>query len=135
MAASEGLEAGQGRAIGAMIQDHLEHEGRFAITSVTEAPMDLDLFLGQNHTLLVQTEPRRRGDDLDLSYRFAWGRQLAKGSPIPWTFHKAGALLPAQAFEAFLKTFPEPVKHPSMCLVSRSAGVFWDLVQSGAWRL
>ncbi len=135
MAASEGLEAGQGRAIGAMIQDHLEHEGRFAITSVTEAPADLDLLLGQNRTLLVQAEPRRRGDDLDLSYRFAWGRQLAKGSPVPWAFHKAGALPPAQAFEAFLKTFPEPVKRPSMCLVSKSVSVFWDLVQSGAWRL
>ncbi len=133
--ASEELEAGQGRAIGAMMQDHLEHEGRFAVTRVTQLPTDLDLFFGKSRTLLVQTEPRRRGDDLDLSYHFVWGRQLAKGSSVPWVFHRAEALPPAQAFETFLKTFPEPVKRPSMRLVPRSASLFWDLVQSEAWRL
>jgi hypothetical protein len=135
MEAAGGLEVGQGRAIGAMMQDHLEHEGGFAVTSVTEVPADLDLVLSQNRTLLLQVEPGRRGDDLDLSYRFVWGKQLAKGAAIPWMDHKASALPPAQAFQAFLKTFPEPVRSPSMVLVPKAAEVFWDLVRSGAWRL
>ena len=64
--ASSGLEAAQGRAIGALVQDHLEHYGRFAITTVTEVPTDLELFRGQSRTLLILTEPRRQGDDLPL---------------------------------------------------------------------
>ena len=92
--ADSGLEAAQGRAIGALVQDHLEHYGGFAVTSVTELPTDLASLRGQARTLLILTEPRRRGDDLDLSYRYVWGEHLAKGAPVPWVSHKAEALPP-----------------------------------------
>jgi tetratricopeptide (TPR) repeat protein len=135
MAAAEGLEAGQGRAIGAMIQDHLECEGRFAITSLTAMPTDLEPFLGQDKTLLVQIRPGRRGDDLDLSYGYVRGSRLSRGVPVSWVDHRADGLPPAQAFESFLKTFPEPMKRPSTSLIPASAEVFWDLVRAGGWRL
>ncbi|GLH73140.1 hypothetical protein GETHLI_16420 [Geothrix limicola] len=134
-APASGLEAAQGRALGALIQDHLEHLGGFAVTSVTELPADLGPLIGQARTLMVQTEPSRQGEDLALSYRFAWGKQLAKGSPVPWVRHEAEPLPPSRAFDAFLRTFPKPVNLPAGSLVPRSAAVFWDLVRSTTWRL
>jgi tetratricopeptide (TPR) repeat protein len=134
-APSSGLDTAQGRAIGALAQDHLEHHGGFAVTSLTDIPEDLEPFRGQMRTLVIQTEPRRQGDDLELSYRYVWGWQLAKGSPASWTFQKADALPPTQAFDAFLKTFPEAVKRQPACLVPKTAMAFWNLIQAGAWRL
>jgi hypothetical protein len=133
--ASSGLEPAQGRAIGALIQDHLEHFGYFAVTSVTEVPADLEPFRGQPRTLLILAEPRRQGDDLDLSYRFVWGKQLFKGAPAPWSSHKAAPLPPSRAFDAFLGTFPMAVKNQAGGLLPKTATVFWDLVKAGAWRL
>ena len=132
---SSGLDAAEVRALGALLQDQLEHQGGFAITSVTELPADLDLFSGQVRTLVIQPQPRRQGNDLGLSYRFVWGRHLVKGSPAPWTFRKAEVLPPAKAFEAFLETFPQTVKNPSANLVPKAPPVFWDLVRAAAWRL
>jgi hypothetical protein len=133
--AASGLEPAQGRALGAMIQDHLEYHGGFAVTAVTELPAELDPFCGQVRTLLVQPELSRQGSHLELSYRFVWGRHLVKGAPIPWVTHRAVPLPPDQAFTAFLATFPQPVKHPAAGLVPRTTPVFWDLVSSAAWRL
>ena len=129
------LESGEGRAIGAMIQDHLEHYGGFAVTSVTEVPADLELLRGQRHTLLLQLEPRRQGQNLELSYRYAWGRQLEKGKPPSWVARQASALPPAEAFEAFLRDFPRAVKASPTTLVPRQPDGFWDMVQALAWRL
>lgn len=130
-----GLEIAQGRAIGALLQDHLEHYGGFSVTSVTESPSDLEPFRGKAKTLLVQIHPRRQGEDLDLSYRFAWGKSIAQGGAIPWVSCKGKALPPAQAFDAFLRGFPQPVQSPEAGLVPKTASVFWDLVIAGAWRL
>ena len=85
------LETGQGRAIGALVQEHLEYYGGFAVTSVTEVPADLELLRGQRHTLLLQLEPRRQGQNLELSYRYVWGRQLEKGKAPGWVVHPATA--------------------------------------------
>jgi tetratricopeptide (TPR) repeat protein len=98
-------------------------------------PTDLEPFCGQSRTLLILIEPRRQGDDLDLSYRFVWGKQLSKGVSAPWVSRKAKALPPSQAFDAFLETFPQPIKNRAGALVPKSAIVFWDLVKAGAWRL
>jgi hypothetical protein len=133
--AASGLGVAEGRALSAMIQDQLEHHGGFAITSVTEMPPSLDAFNSQARTLLIQPEPRRLGDQLDLSYQFVWGNELHKDTPAPWISHKAGALAPDEAFDAFLKTFPIPVKSSARSLVPKTAAVFWDLVRSAAWRL
>ncbi|NWJ41120.1 MAG: hypothetical protein HXX12_09140 [Geothrix sp.] len=132
---SSGLEAAQSRAVAALIQDHLEHHGRFAITSVTELPADLGPFCGQSQTLLIQSETRRVGEDLDLSYRYVWGRQLVRGQAVAWASRKAEPRPPAQAFEAFLKTFPRKVHPAAVDLIPKKVPVFWDLVKSGAWRL
>lgn len=132
---ASGLEAPQNRAVAALIQDQLEHHGRFAITSVTELPVDLDPFCGQPQTLLIQSECRRRGDDLDLSYRYAWGSKLIRGQAVPWVAHRAEPRPPVQAFDEFLQTFPRTVRGSTADLIPKSPAVFWDLVKSGAWRL
>ncbi len=129
------LETGQGRAIGALVQEHLEYYGGCAVTSVTEVPADLELLRGQRHTLLVQLEPRRQGQHLELSYRYVWGRQLEKGQPPAWVVRQATALPPAEAFEALLREFPRAVKVTPTLLAPRAPGVFWDMVQAAAWRL
>jgi len=134
-AEASGLEGAQNRAVAALVQDQLEHHGRFAITSVTELPADLGPFCGQPQTLLIQLEPRRAGGDLTLSYRYAWGNKLVRGQAVPWKAHQAEPQPPAQAFDAFLRTFPRKV-HPSAGeLIPKSPAVFWDLVKAGAWRL
>ena len=132
---ASGLGAGQGRAIGALVQDHLELFGGYAVTSVTELPADLDSLRGRSKTLLILTQPRRQGDDLALSYRFAWGNQLTQGAPVPWSLHQAIPLPPTQAFEVFLRTFPESVRGPIAGLVPKASSVFWELVRAGALRL
>jgi len=132
---SSGLGPAEGRALSALIQDHLEHAGGFAVTSVTEPPREVDVLLRQARTLLVQAVPRRQGDNLELTYRYAWGRQLAKGAPLPWQEQAAPALPPRQAFDAFLKAFPQRVSRGSETLVSKQPAVFWDLLQASAWRL
>ena len=129
------LESGQGRAIGAMIQDHLEYYGGFAVTSVTEVPADLEPLRGQRHTLLLQVEPRRQGQNLELSYRYVWGRQLEKGKPPSWIARQAQPLPPAEAFEAFLRGFPRAIKPSPTMLTPRQPDGFWDMVQAQAWRL
>lgn len=132
---TSGLEAVQHRAVAALIQDQLEHHGRAAITSVTELPADLDPFCGQPQTLLIQTETRRQGEDLDLSYRYAWGRQLVRGQAVPWISRRLEARPPAEAFAVFLRTFPRPIQPSGVDLIPKTASVFWDLVRAGAWRL
>jgi tetratricopeptide (TPR) repeat protein len=130
-----GLDASEGRAVSAMVQDLLEHRGGFAVTSVTTVPTDLDLFRGQPRTLLIQLEPQRQGDHLALPYRFVWGKQLSKGG-IPWTFRESLALAPNEALEGFLRTFPQGLQGPPVeGLIPRNPQVFWDLIQAGAWRL
>jgi len=135
---NRGLEPGESRAICSLIQDHLEHLGRFAVTNLDELPADPKPFLDQARTLLIQVQPRRQGEALVLSYRFAWGRQLARDAKTAWTFHVVEPLMPAQAFQSFLKTFPNPIqaptRAPSQGLVPEGAGAFWDLVRAGAWR-
>ncbi|MFN7959631.1 MAG: hypothetical protein U0P46_15050 [Holophagaceae bacterium] len=134
-AEGSGLDAAQHRAVAAMMQDQLEYHGRFAITSLTELPADLGPFRGQAQTLLIQTETGRRGDDLDLSYRYAWGHHLVQGQAVPWISRRAEPQPPARAFATFLMTFPRSVHPSAVELVPKSAEVFWDLVRCGAWRL
>ncbi|MBI1751448.1 MAG: hypothetical protein HY014_17740 [Acidobacteria bacterium] len=132
---SAGLDEANGKALNALVQDHLEHLGGFAVTAVGGMPSDLDPLRGQSRTLVVQLQPRRSGQELELSYRFAWGRQLQAKSPVPWQERRLKALPPNQAFEAFLKGFPQPVDRAGGKLAPLSPGLFWDLVQAAAWRL
>ena len=131
---SGGLEVMEGRAIGAMVQDLLEHRGGFAITNVTALPADLTLFRGRPRTLLVQIDPRRQGDLLVLSYRFIWGNQITPDN-APWTAKEAAPLPPSQAAEAFLHGFPGGGTGHVDDLLPRRSDVFWGLVRAGAWRL
>jgi tetratricopeptide (TPR) repeat protein len=137
-AAAEGagdLDSAQIRALGALVQDHLEQFGGFAVTSLTDLPEDLEPLQDRPRTLLVLLEPRRKGDLLELGYRFVWGRALVAGRPLPWASGRAQPLPPGPAFDAFLKGFPVPVARSGHPLLPEAPEVFWDLVQAGAWRL
>jgi tetratricopeptide (TPR) repeat protein len=132
---SSGLDTYQARAIGALVQDHLECAGRFAITSLTEVPGDLEPLRGLPGTLVLQLDPTRQGESLILSYRYLWGQQVPKTGAPTWSRHVGEALLPDQAFDAFLKTFPQPVPGPAYHLAPTPPAVFWRLMQASAWRL
>ena len=134
-APDSGLDAPQGRALGALVQDHLELFGGFAVTNVTDPPQDLDSFRGEANTLLVQLQPSRRGENLELSYKYLWSQQVRKGLPPVWTPHEGTALPPVEAFDRFLKAFPRPVTSGGPSLTPRTPRVFWDMVQASAWRL
>lgn len=131
---SAGLESMEGRAIGAMMQDLLEHRGGFAITNVTAMPANLDPFRGEARTLLIQIDPQRQGDRLAMPYRFIWGHQIG-GAAVQWTSREAEALPPHQAIEGFLHTFPGGALGQIDDLMPRSADMFWALVRAMAWRL
>jgi len=130
-----GLESAQLRAIGALVQDHLEQYGGFAVTSLTDIPNDLEPLQDRPRTLMVLLEPRRHGDLLELGYRFVWGKALAADQPLPWISGRVQPLPPGAAFDAFLKGFPVPVPRSGGALLPEASEVFWDLVQAGAWRL
>lgn len=124
------------RALGALVQDHLEYYGKAAVTNVTSLPDNLELLRGQPRTLIVQLDPSRQGDALVLSYRYAWGDHLAQGKPPVWIRHQGQLSQPVETFDAFLRDFPQSfhVQNPAL-LIPRNARVFWDLVEAGAWRL
>jgi tetratricopeptide (TPR) repeat protein len=130
-----GLEPAQERALGALVQDSLELGGRFAVSSVTEVPADLAPFRSQPHVLLVRLEPRRLGDDLELSFQYAWGQQIGTEGPVPWTLARGQAGKPSEAFDAFLRAFPQTVRTLPPDLMPKRPAVFWDLVRASGWRL
>lgn len=131
-----GLDPASCRAIGALVQDHLEAFGQAAVTSVTELPADLADLRTQARTLVVELQPSRQGEALALSYRYAWGDGLTKGAPPPWKRVQAPPQKPAEAFGAFLGGFPKRIHVPSASpLVPRQPASFWDLIQASAWRL
>lgn len=131
-----GLDAAACRAIGALVQDHLETLGQAAVTAVTELPGDLGDLRTRPHTLLVELEPTRQGEALDLSYRYAWGDSLKNGAPPTWNRIQAQPLKPMEAFETFLGNFPRRIRVPvPALLVPSQPARFWDLIQASAWRL
>jgi len=124
------------RAIGTLVQDHLEYFGGVCVTSVTEIPSDLESLRGRPRNLMVQLAPSRQGEALTLSYRFVWGDRLAKGSPPVWIPHEGRPLKPVEAFGAFLKGFPRPIQAQNPALLTpQQPARFWDLIQASAWRL
>jgi hypothetical protein len=133
--AGSGLDPAQGRALGALVQDHLEQFGGFAVTSATEVPPNLEGLRGAARTLVILLEPSRQGEALALSYRHVWDDGPLAGGPSAWPRHGATAQDPARAFEAFLGSFPRTIPDRGRALCPRSAALFWDLVQAGAWRL
>jgi len=132
---SAGLDPAQCRAIGSLVADHLESVGGFAVTTVTVVPDPAEPSLRQARVLLVQVDSRRQGDDLELSYRFAWGKAFARPGAVPWVLRKGAFLPPAQAFDRMFRGFPQAIQRGPDSLVPKMARVFWDLVQSSAWRL
>ncbi|WP_257307072.1 tetratricopeptide repeat protein [Geothrix campi] len=133
---ASGLDSAACRAIGALVQDHLESFGQVAVTNVTEVPGNLEVLRSQPRALLVLLEPSRQGEALSLSYRYAWGDHLTKGAPPIWIRCQGEALKPAEAFEAFLDGFPKRIRRSeTSALIPRQAACFWDLVRASAWRL
>ncbi|HEY3399472.1 MAG TPA: hypothetical protein VGK03_02480 [Geothrix sp.] len=131
-----GLDPADRRAIGALVQDHLESLGGAAVTSVIEMPDDLESLRAKPRTLVVQLEPSRQGEALTLGYRYIWADRLAKGSPPSWIPRQGQPLKPAESFAAFLKGFPVSIQDPNPALlIPRRPDGFWDLVQASAWRL
>ena len=133
---SVGPDAATCRAIGALVQDHLEYYGKAAVTNVTSLPENLEALRTQPRTLIVQLDPSRQGDALVLSYRYAWGDQLVQGKPPAWTHRQGQLLQPAETFVVFLKNFPQAIQVQNpVLLVPRTPRIFWDLIEASAWRL
>jgi len=131
-----GLDPATCRALGALVQDHLEAFGQAAVTSVTEVPGDLEALRSQPRTLMVLLEPSRQGEALVLSYRYAWADSLAKGKAPAWIRCQGEPLPPAEAFDAFLGGFPKRLHRlGTLSLVPRQSACFWDLIGASAWRL
>ena len=130
-----GLDASQCRAIGALVEDHLECDGGFAVTAVTEVPEDLGPFLARPHSRMLVLEPRRQGEALVLSFRSVARGQIHLGSPIPWTRSEAQPLPPVQALQAFDREMALSPKGQAGYLTPRDPARFWALIQATALRL
>ena len=129
------LDGSMARALGALIQDHLEFAGGFAVTTITDLPEQLAEIRDAPRSLVVELQPRRVGQNLDLSFRSLQGRGLTGSGPLTWRLHSLAPAPPPEAFRTFLRSFPKPILPPEPQLVPRSPGHFWDLVQASAWRL
>lgn len=132
---AQGLDTSEIRALGALIQDHLELFGRHSVTSTTRLPPDLEALRRRPRSLVIVLEPVRRGDSLALSFRYVWGHRLRPGTPPAWEGHEAALLPPDQALGDFLRRFPEPVSARGSSLAPRAPAHFWALNLAGAWRL
>ena len=131
----QGLDAGEVRALGALVQEHLEVGGGFAVTQVSTPPTQWDLFRGKSRTLLILLEPRRVGSQLALSYRYLWGRHIPRvGAPV-WMAQPLPLQAPAEAFQRLGASFPIPMKSATRALTPQDPKAFWDLNQASAWRL
>lgn len=130
-----GLEPGQARALGALVQDGLEVAGGLSVTPVSALPANLEALRGQSRTLILVLAPRRQGDDLALGFKHVWGHRLGTGA-IPWVEHAPAPAPPLEALRAFYLALPEhlPGAVPEG-LFPRGARTFWSLVQASTWRL
>ena len=130
------LDAQEIRAIGLLVQDHLEHWGGHAITATDQLPKDVEPLRRHPHVLLLRLRPQRRGDLLVLRFQWARSENISPGGNVSWTAIEPQALPPAQAFEAFVRTLPMPFKHPpSRVLLPKNDASFWSLIASMAARL
>lgn len=132
---ASGLDAVECRAIGALVQDHLECQGGMAVTSVTELPSDLGPLRARPRSRVVVLEPRREGEDLVLAFREVAGEQLRSGEGTPWIRHPGRPLPPAAAFMAFSREMGLPHLDAPGYLTPRSPARFWDFIRATAIRL
>ncbi len=130
-----GLDGAEIRALGALAQEHLEVGGAFSVTQVSAPPPQWDLFRGKPRTLLVLLEPQRSGNQLALSYRYAWGNHLPRTGDPGWVPAPMPLLAPAEAFRHLATRFPAPLKGDTTPLTPQDPGAFWNLIRAGAWRL
>ncbi len=133
--AQTGLEPYEERAIGTLAQDALEVAGGHAVTLVSRLPEGLGSLHGQSNVLVVLLEPRRSGESLSLGYRFVRGGGIGKDGSLAWTPRPMEPTVPGQAFEAFLRNFPEAIRGTAINLVPKAPGTFWQVIRAGAWRL
>ncbi len=133
--AKSGLDATQCRAIGALVQDYLEHFGGLAVTSVTALPKELRPLHAKPRSLVLVLEPRRQNDQLILSHRFVWSDQLQEGKAVPWVIRDGSPRVPEEAFRVFSREFPHVLPERSTRLTPRNSGAFWNLLQAMALRL
>jgi len=132
---ASGLDAAACRAIGALVQDHLEYYGGLAVTSVTEIPEDLAPLHARPHSRVLVLEPRRQGNALVLAFRVAEGDLARSAKGLSWIKTDAQALPPAEAFEAFDRLMGLPPRDPSSDLTPRDPAQFWNLIRATALRL
>jgi tetratricopeptide (TPR) repeat protein len=132
---TSGWDAAELRALGAVVQDHLEVGGGCAVTAVTEAPTTFGRFRNGPRTLLIQLEPRREGMNLVLAFRFMRGLEIPKVGSPSWTQRNLPPLPPAEAFHAFMTALPEHMDGHTESLVPKDSAAFWDLLRASSWRL
>ncbi len=132
---ASGLDPAECRAIGALVQDHLEHFGGLAVTSVTELPADLGPVRARPRAQVLVLEPRREGQDLVLACREASGNALGSGSATRWTRYAPRPLPPVQAFAAFDRQMGLVPREAPGYLTPRDPGRFWNLIRATALRL
>lgn len=130
-----GLDASECRALGALVQDHLEQAGGYAVTAVTDIPADLEPLRLQPRSLMVVLEPMRQGEALALAYRQVRGDRVLPGRAPTWERWEPGLRPPAEAFAAFLHGFPGMVSAIQPRLVPRAPRHFWELNRAAALRL
>lgn len=133
--AASGLDASECRAIGTLVQDHLDYFGSFAVTSVLEVPTDMGPLKARRHSRILVLEPRREGNRLTLAFRIAGSCSIRSGKGLNWVRTETPALPPAEAFEAFDRALGLYPKGLAGVLTPKDPSRFWDLIQATALRL
>ena len=130
-----GLDASEGRALGALVQDHLECFGGAAVTSVTEMPTDLGPLLLHPHARVVILDPRRQGDLLALGFRTATAGPLGQLGGKAWTVTPPVFRTPREAFGMLDRVLGCVPGAAGDALTPQRAQDFWDLIRASSLRL
>ncbi len=130
-----GLDPAECRAIGALVQDHLECFGGMAVTTVTRMPEDLAPLTARPGTQVLVLEPRRTGMQLALSFRSAEVGPDSLQGGLRWSRTEARPQEPIAAFGQFSRDRGLSADPRPGILIPNSAPCFWDLLRAGALRL
>ena len=128
-----GLDSYEERALGALVQDHLECFGGFAVTAVTEMPRDLGPLLAYPHSRVVILEPRRQGEALSIAIRTTEAARLGRLGPAAWVQTPMPFQEPAAAFQKLDQALGCLPRGEDL-LTPRSAPDFWNLIEASALR-
>jgi tetratricopeptide (TPR) repeat protein len=131
---ASGLDAFEAKALGALVEDHLECFGGYAVTLLAALPTNLEPLRTHPNTRVLVLEPRREGVVLALVLRSAPAGGLLQAGDRAWNRLQLSARPPVDVFQALDEHLGLAPASQTPLLAPRDAAAFWDLIRAQALR-